>query len=603
MRVPIVAIALLMASPGSAAERVVPVGGDPAGIVAVNPVTSEVLINHQGAFARRISVLDPSTDTVRDVTLPGDFEFYFNNWRNGPFQLDPLRNRLYVRLVDGTLVALDLETLVMQTLAVPVGLIAVDPGNDRLYATPPILPSGSAPPTLLSVDGESLQVETLDLLPYFDGFDIPDVALVQGLIVDPRAGRAQIVGNGYSEACYEHKILEVASSPPQVVNASPTMCNWGADLYAVDPFVRRTFYGNPFDIGYATWFTVYRWQPAPTLSPRVGSFDFPGRRRWFSFLNAFDEWQLACRDDASETWCFAPVWSAGVEALNPATRRVYAEMIGSPPELRAIDADTGAWQTVSPLGSDFWLGDVNVTTNKLYGIGRLAPGGTFGVVEIDEPIAAPVPMPTTITLGTPSPDGTVTVDFSASSAWVPHAHDVLRIVYQVDSTDGRWLRGSSDGSTTQATITGLAAGPHTIYAMATDGTEGRVTYDYTVVTGPIASAGFTVPEPLACQVEMSQAAYQNGQDVVITSLRFRNPNPTPQAVRLRLSLTLPFGVTVDALDVAIPMPASFDKQLGPVTMFTLQPGQPRGDFTWRCALEHQSTGAVFAEHTATFAFE
>jgi hypothetical protein len=128
--------------------------------------------------------------------------------------------------------------------------------------------------------------------------------------------------------------------------------------------------------------------------------------------------------------------------------------------------------------------------------------------------------------------------------------------------------------------------------------------------------GFPIVEPwvaeiddpfLTCDVAMSQASYQDGQDVVITSLRFTNNRTTAREARLRLQLTLPFGITVNVLDLGASggffVPASFDKQLGPVTMFTLQPGQPRGDFEWRCALEEPGTGAIFAEDVAEFVFE
>jgi hypothetical protein len=116
-----------------------------------------------------------------------------------------------------------------------------------------------------------------------------------------------------------------------------------------------------------------------------------------------------------------------------------------------------------------------------------------------------------------------------------------------------------------------------------------------------------VPRPLGCDVEMSQATYTNGQDVVITSLRFQNSSPNAIQTRLRLQITLPFGVTANAIDLGAAggffIPGNFDHQLGPVTMFTLQPGQPRGDFRWRCALEDPTTGAIQAEDVATFTFQ
>lgn len=113
--------------------------------------------------------------------------------------------------------------------------------------------------------------------------------------------------------------------------------------------------------------------------------------------------------------------------------------------------------------------------------------------------------------------------------------------------------------------------------------------------------------PLACEVAMSQPAYSDGQPVVITSLRFTNRTPNPIQTRLRLQLTLPFGITANAIDLGASggffIPGNFDRQLGPVTMFTLQPGQPRGAFQWRCALEDPTTGAIQAEDLAPFTFQ
>jgi hypothetical protein len=99
----------------------------------------------------------------------------------------------------------------------------------------------------------------------------------------------------------------------------------------------------------------------------------------------------------------------------------------------------------------------------------------------------------------------------------------------------------------------------------------------------------------------------DGESVEIASLRFTNANQMATEARLRLQLTLPFGITADVLDLGAAggfyVPANFDRQLGPVTMFTLQPGQPRGAFQWRCALEDAGTGALLAEDVAPFLFE
>jgi hypothetical protein len=77
--------------------------------------------------------------------------------------------------------------------------------------------------------------------------------------------------------------------------------------------------------------------------------------------------------------------------------------------------------------------------------------------------------------------------------------------------------------------------------------------------------------------------------------------------RLRLQLKLPsaFIHVVNGIDIgadgSFHLPANFDNQLGPVTMFTLDQSVPiRGDFEWRCALEDPDTGAVIFEDRAPF---
>jgi hypothetical protein len=113
------------------------------------------------------------------------------------------------------------------------------------------------------------------------------------------------------------------------------------------------------------------------------------------------------------------------------------------------------------------------------------------------------------------------------------------------------------------------------------------------------------PGPASCDVAMSQPAYANGETVRITSLRFANPQATPFATRLRLQLVLPNAATLDLLDLGasggFAIPAGFDLDLSPVTMFTVQPSQPRGDFTLRCRLEDPGGGSVRASDAAGFA--
>jgi hypothetical protein len=115
---------------------------------------------------------------------------------------------------------------------------------------------------------------------------------------------------------------------------------------------------------------------------------------------------------------------------------------------------------------------------------------------------------------------------------------------------------------------------------------------------------------LACDVAMSQGTYAVGSPIVLTSLRFTNLDDAPVTTRLRLQLRLPppFSFVVEAVDLgadgSFALAGSFDKQLGPVTMFTLNESTPiRGLFEWRCAFEDPNTGEVIVEDRATFVLQ
>jgi hypothetical protein len=339
------------------------------------------------------------------------------------------------------------------------------------------------------------------------------------------------------------------------------------------------------------------------------AFDWTTRHYWLAILD-FGGIGVHVRRIDADTGAIdgvdLPLWPQNGVTIDPATRRVYFGVYdGSTTfDVRAFDADT---LTGSSLGAQpLFVSGVNPSTSKLYQIG-LPPLQSVGVYEFDEPVAAAVPMPTTVMPGAPDADGDVTVGLEATSHWTPMNHPVRRIFYQVDSTDGAWTAAAPAGPSASAALTGLTPGTHTVHAFATDGQETQLADANPLLVGPIASGSVTIPSPLSCDVAMSSATYANGDPVVITSLRFANASATPQPTRLRLQLTLPFGITANALDLGagggFAIPGSFDHQLGPVTMFTLQPGQPRGDFTWRCALEDPVTGSVQAEDRATFTFQ
>lgn len=132
--------------------------------------------------------------------------------------------------------------------------------------------------------------------------------------------------------------------------------------------------------------------------------------------------------------------------------------------------------------------------------------------------------------------------------------------------------------------------------------------DFPADPGCLSLDDLTESPDLFCDVTMSKQVYNNGDDVVIASLRFANFQPTPAATRLRLQLKLPpnINILVNAIDLgadgSFSIPGNFDNQLGPVTMFRLSATDPpfRGSFQWRCAFEDPATGEVIVEDQADF---
>jgi len=467
--------ALAAAAPSQGAQRVIPAPVTMGDSIVANPVTNEIVILGGGTAAGQIAVLDPATEQVRSGTLgatpvPG-----------ATLQLDPFRNRAYLMLSGGSLVAIDLVTLAVAPVASGIASYQIDPGNDRVWAR-----QGSS---LVAIDGATFAIESFSAWPPALFWN----SGIGGFRADPVAGTVHVAVNGYDDFGSERWFaVEVGGSPLQVLSTSSVFTGWTDGGLGLEPHQRVVCFGRlevtPTGGGCVAW-------PSGALSNLLlgggGLLDFAGHAIWRAGPLAYDY-------GVPTPWFNQP-WNAGI-VIDPATRRLYALIV--PPadygELRSVDLDTGAWQTFGPPAATPALirsHQVDVATHRVYWIGNLSVPDPIGIVEIDEPVAAPVPMPTTITPGTPSASGDVTVDLAATSAWAPFDHPILRIFYQVDSTDGRWLRAAPDGASAQVALTGLAPGPHTIHAFATDGLE---SLQGTIVTGPIASVVVQVPTPTAC---------------------------------------------------------------------------------------------------------
>jgi hypothetical protein len=473
-------------APGTVrAVGTIPVSGAPADI-AVNPVTDTVFVRYASPGLEDVlTIVDGAKHATQDVPLPG---------AAAEMVVDPIRNRVYVRL-DGqsVVVAVDVADLALQPIAVAGAFMHVDPGADRLF-----LVDGGV---IRAVDGATLTVESHTVA----GFE--SWMQVTPLGVDP-LDHALVIGRWTADG---FRFEKIGSTPLQAIETSP---EW--PVYppfaggAVDPYADRLFYTAPAYSIYAT----FAWGGGSPLESGIdGLYDQPfvdlsRGGVWLGYDDAFGgSGAFGLTGTLGGTGVGLSMTTPGGQitalAIQPATRRIYAgEVAGESFDtwLRAASLDvSGVLPSPATGERAFGLIAVNPATNEIYTL----PSSPWpdppaeALLEIDEPVMAAVPMTTAITPGTVSA-GAVTVGFSATSAWTPVDHPIRQIYYQVDSTDGRWVSASPGGAVASITLSGLAAGSHTIYAIATDGQEATLARGQTILTGPIASASLEIPQPAAC---------------------------------------------------------------------------------------------------------
>lgn len=123
------------------------------------------------------------------------------------------------------------------------------------------------------------------------------------------------------------------------------------------------------------------------------------------------------------------------------------------------------------------------------------------------------------------------------------------------------------------------------------GTNGTV---YRIVTAP------------ACEVELTQPNYTNGEIVTASTLRLSNPSGSPVETELKIWLGTPSAaasfVNVGA-DGALDLPAGLDLDLGPLPFLPVNAGTPIGQYEFSCRMLDPVTGALLSEDRERFDIE
>lgn len=478
-----VASALLIGAPVVRADAVIPIPVAPFAMT-VNPITHDVWVT--SAASDSVVAIDGGDHSVETIAL-GD--------QPQQVLVDPVRNRVWIAHAGPLVSVVDGVSHAVSTIALPgPTTLALDPYLGRAYAP--------VPSALHVIDADTLDVSV-----------VPTRA--SGTVaVDPTTdGLVTLVASYHpDEFQYHYDFYRLAGSPPAVVDAFAVTGDQIVSGFAFDAHTGRSIMTGAFLGPIVIDFDQGAFAPAdffgfgayrPVTEPTASRTWVPSNDPFTcaaSFVYAFDTATLEQHGANALVPCFDSV------AVNPATGYAYTTLgpnadFGDPSlPIHFIDADTLSVTTHWVAGySSAMRPVVDVAANRIYVLALRQFTGIFDVVGVDEPVAAAVPIDVTISADPIEPGVDPVVHFTATSGFAPYPLPIRQIYWQVDATDSAWSYADAPGPAASATITGLAPGPHTVHAFATDGQEATTSpASTTPIVGPIATLQITVPPPPAC---------------------------------------------------------------------------------------------------------
>jgi C1A family cysteine protease len=108
-------------------------------------------------------------------------------------------------------------------------------------------------------------------------------------------------------------------------------------------------------------------------------------------------------------------------------------------------------------------------------------------------------------------------------------------------------------------------------------------------------------------ITMNKTTYTNGDTVSATEFRLQNTGSTPASVELKVWLAGPGIAPIQLLNLgansSFVLPAGFDQNLGPLSLFVVSSGLPRGDYEFSSRMVNPVTGALISEDLNAFAIQ
>ena len=464
--------------------------------LAVNPLTGKLYMANTDA--NTVTAFDPATNASTVVPVGNAPSFVAVN---------PVTNRVYVdNSRDATLSVIDGDT---DTLLATYGIgssgpIAVNPLTNVVYV---VRLTGTVSDEVTFFNGDTNTWYTIATNSFQPN----------AMAVDPVTDTIYVTHYGTGDV----RVIGGAFDPANDFPAS-TSIGTGPHPYAiaVNPVTDKVYVitqdtSNPILAidGADNSVTLPAVASGHALDPQSIAVNPVSNKAYAAFSN-----EVIVIDGATDALTYVPISGASSGAIalgiDYATNRIYAAAASG--TLSVIDGDTDTVIATQSIPTGTSSVAVNPLTGKAYffdtTLAALAGTGAPHAIALTTSIA-PLPGDTS------PPDGSITL--SASSAFSPSALPVRGVYYRLDTRDGRWSLASGSGPYT-ASFSGLAPGPHTLYAFAADG------QDAPLATGPqsipllgeVASYTFTVPS-LKVDPSVSLASSANpsvaGESVTFTA--------------------------------------------------------------------------------------
>jgi hypothetical protein len=169
--------------------------------------------------------------------------------------------------------------------------------------------------------------------------------------------------------------------------------------------------------------------------------------------------------------------------------------------------------------------------------------------------------------------------------------------YRVDLTEAGWKRDSPTG--TPATASDMTTALGALTAIYIRG-------EFLLAMDDVGSIDNIVLEGSGaiCDIQLNTTTAVNGDQVIAQVVRLGNANTTSLPVELKLWIDIPGAAPVSFLrigaDGSVAFPAGLNVNIGPIPLFTISAGFPRGTYAFSCRMLDPVTGALLREDLNLF---